>query len=1175
MIMDFNKQQTDALETKIDQNVLISAGAGSGKTRVLTEKVYKVIHDDGVSPSSLLVLTFTNKAAFEMKDRIIKKFEESGSGEDSLIDEIQSAHIQTFDSFSLYLVKKYAKNLNIPSAVNIINEDIFKIKKNEFLDEIFLEHYRNKDEAFLKTMEKFNFRKDEKTREVVLDLDNRLSNLPPASRNEFIENCQTKYLDEDFVHQSFKNYVESFKKDLRISLKQAYYADMYYDEYSSDPESFIQMLASNSGIDASENYLSFGLDDECTKSSPVYSDLVSLLSIDDPEEFIDAVKKINKTYNKKSAKEGKDKDIYETYLKEYVNKSKSKFTPLYKINEQDLESEYEKISSFKEDIKVLFSLCDELDKKLEEYKLRTNSYTFSDIALKALSLMIDEKYKDVAEEVKDRFTYIMVDEYQDTNDIQEAFLNAISERATLFVVGDVKQSIYAFRNANCQLILDREGNYAKAEDGKHKVVHMNTNYRSVEKMLSDINLIFTNFMSENHGGVNYDENQWLEYDGKADLYKNLSEKSDYGVNVINIVDDYGLSPDEAQALAIAKDIKHKIESGYLVNDRGKLRPCTYKDFAVISRRKKSFGTYAETFDGYGIPYNLHEKEGFTDMDVISVIQSLLSLMSSISRETKENERHLFASVARSYIFGKDAGYDDQKIYDLLNDTKTNPYRQDPLYLKIKAFTYENINKPISKIFLNLLEEFEIVKKLPAIGNIESNITSIESMYSMILSEETLGDGVSDFISLLKSVDKYSLSIEAESETSLDDAVEIITIHGSKGLEYKIVYMPAYDNTLSKSGGNSGKPDYTFSKEYGLILPDYRITETNGTYDMAVRHGLLKTFYDKTEGSKDEDINEFVRFLYVALTRAKECCYIIGRHGNSYYHITLDDMLSSAGYLNRLCEWVPKEYPETKSLAAQINELNAEIEEDTKIASEITSPFALNMYKTRFYDRKQKEVANLIKEVEKVLNDIWKANPDDPNAHRTINRKEYCHFGSRDISLKEVTAEMKTAVTKLPSFKTDETEIEAKPFEKRRASKMTDEDEEPDQYVLDLGTRMHRYMELTDLRTKDTSFIENEKERKIIDKALQAPFFEDLDGTETYSEYGYRDDEFKTAGYIDLLLVKPDEIVIIDYKLKHIDDEAYTDQLHTYKRNIEKIFGTERPVNCYLLALTTGEYSKVE
>ncbi len=1205
--MNFNKQQTEALETKIDQDVLISAGAGSGKTRVLTEKVYKVIHDDGVSPSSLLVLTFTNKAAFEMKERIIKKFEdesETGDVDANLIDEIQSAHIQTFDSFSLYLVKKYAKQLGMPSTVNIINEDICNVKKNEYVNDIFLKHYREKDQAFLRTLEKFNFRDDSITRKVVIDLDDRLSNMIPEDRKEFVENYD-KYLTEEFLDSCLEKYVDVLKDEIRKGMKQAYYADMYYDEYADEAhrDRFTQRLASSSRID-SDDYLFNDLSSYCIKSNTVYNILKGMLSMN-ADDFIAEAKRLNKTGTvpnitktdgTSEEERNHDKKLYNDFLKYFVVKTDGKLATLYDY--KDKETELEKLNSFKDDLKVLFALCDELDGMLEDYKLLTNSYTFSDIALKALSLMTEEKYKDVADEIKDTYKYVMVDEYQDTNDIQESFLNALSERATLFAVGDVKQSIYAFRNANCQLILDREKNYTEAHDGKHKVVHMNTNYRSVEKMLKDINLIFMNYMTEDHGGVNYDKHQSLVYDKESDLYGCRSDKSDYGIKILEVADsNLEHSVPESQARAIATDIRNKVDSGYLVIDKGELRPCTYKDFAVIARRKLNFSLYGEVFEEYRIPFNIREKQGISDIDVIAVIQSLLTLMSSIDSYRKagtrtENEKHLFVSIARSYLYGKEAGYDDQRIYDILHDSNPNPYYSDPIYVKVKNFTYAESEKPISQIFLDLIEEFGIIKKLPTMGNIESNITSIDSLYSMILSEEMLGEGVSDFIELLKNVNKFSLSLEIEAETNLDDAVELITIHGSKGLEYNIVYMPAYDNSLSKNGGSNDKPDYTFSKEYGLILPDYQASvDEEGKFDLNVRYGLLKTIYDKTEGGKDEDINEFVRYYYVALTRAKECCYIVGEHKgkDNKYYCTLADMLSHTGYYHRLKEFVTEEYPsvqvkeengnmqtiDIKAIADEIESVNTQIENCEFEASKITSLFAQDMYSNTIYKPLQTEVDKKIQEIKNALDEYWRAHPDDKHANEKIYRTDYPKFEARLICVEETNGAKESNQQSLPAFVTDDSGIEAKPFEMRRASKTSDEDEEPDQYILDLGTRMHRYMELTDFGTKDTSFIENEKERKIIDKALQAPFFDDLENAKTYSEYGYYDEEFKTSGYIDLLLVKTDEIVIIDYKLKHIDDEAYTDQLHTYKRNIEKIFGTERPVNCYLLSLTTGEYSKVE
>ena len=873
--MAFNDEQQKAIDSRVGENVLISAGAGSGKTKTLSSKVYNVCAKDGIRPSDLLVLTFTNKAAFEMKERIIAQFRENDSSADNpMTDEILSSHIQTFDSFSLYLVQQYSRVLKIPSTISIMDENILSAKANEFLDAIFQKHYDEHDKRFLNMIAKFNMGDDSATRRVVLDLEKKLKNLLPSQKENFVGKYD-HFLEKKFLEDQEKAFLEEMKGKLSVGLRKV---ALFWEKGNQNIEDLDTLFEELRHIDY-DHYdisgFSFGeenldrilnLANGCLVAE--VKDLLEMARTETGEQAIWNLRSI-----KPKLKEGQSKELWKRTFEILRDAVRDEFLlPLQKIGSFD--KQFAILQSFREDAHVLFDLVNELDERLEEYKFLANAYSFQDISNMALSLLIDEKYKEAGESIKNRFKYILVDEYQDTNDFQETFLNAISEKATLFTVGDAKQAIYGFRNSNCQLFLDRKARYEREDNSNCTVINMNKNYRSVEKILEDVNAIFVNYMSKEHGGIVYTDMEMLSYDKKADVYRLARENNDgeYGIRLL----DYSDVPEDirgdkvsCECLAIIRDIQRKVQDGYKVLDfiGGKLslRSCTYKDFAILIRKRSHFDIYQKLFLDNGIPLNNEIETGFHDIDAILTLQSLVRLIAFFLGQTKENVWHLYFSVARSYLFGKREGYDDDRIYRTIQDKEL--WEKDTILLKVKEFIAKEKNKAFSRIFLDLMDEFGVVRNLPYLGDVSNNTSKIESYYQLLVNQENAGEGLKDFVDLFKDIDKYQIAVSASSVTSLEDAVSLMTIHQSKGLEFKIVYMPLCDNGMA-SGSNRSKPDYVFSRDYGLLLPNYAFNEPIDTF--------LKTLYLENEGSKNGEISEHVRLFYVALTRPKETLYIVGK-----------------------------------------------------------------------------------------------------------------------------------------------------------------------------------------------------------------------------------------------------------------------------------------------------------
>ena len=1319
----FNDEQYEALLNPIDVDLQVTAGAGSGKTKTLSEKVMRLI-EDGLKPSELLVLTFTNNAAHEMKERIIAKFHDRKD----IAFELASAHIQTFDSFSQYLVSMYSHRLKIAEKISVVNKDVIDTKKKELVDQLFEEYYNDneKKEAFLRTLIKFNLRDDEVSKMVVLDLVDNIEKLPPKERNAFLNNYSGTFLSRSTFDKNIDELINRAKKIIEDEIFYAYFYEKNFDALeNSDFLTLNKIFKDRNNFNIDIYHLRF---DDVEFADPLYRAYISLLGLKGID-FINGVKEFyekNQLYLKQYKSQDLEKKklvAAQSVLRGLINNNKSyKLDFIAKLH--DLDEEYQKVLYFKKDIEFYLEMVKIVLKRLDEFKKITNTYTFSDLSLMALSLMIDEQYKDVAEEIRSRFKFIMVDEYQDTNDLQELFIDSLlkenkkGERSHLFCVGDAKQSIYAFRDSNVQLFKDRQYRYESLPDDVAKVIPMNKNYRSGKGLLHDINHIFNYYMTINHGGIAYhQDSESLQYDDAINLYSQPYEHfgvhriiSTSSINNDNV--EYGAK--EWEARAIAQDIRNKINNKFKVSVRTSkgnvLRECSFGDFCVLVGVKASVDIYQKIFQEYEIPLNCKVEKDLNELDVVTAIKSLISMMEYIVNDKQSDPMfaHLFTSVARSYLFE----YDDQTLFDLLNDPSHQYFElsNDPIVIQITEFINKYKGSSLSALFIELLTEFKVIEKLNKLGDVDDSISKIESLYQMAVSAEQAGEGLTEFVELLNNIKKYDTKLSSESLYQVEDAVDLMTIHGSKGLERKIVYLPCSFNYITK-GEVGAKPDYIFSRKLGILLPYYNYQysekEEDKTFSTLSINHLMHTQLDEDNKIKRD---EHVRLFYVALTRAENAVYIVGdlpklsegaikkqRNDDkpygmlSYmpYYILLNDKFIKDKIKNNIVE--QDDYDIYLKHIAYIKMINRDITNDdlnieqyerysslwkdkylTLISNKITS-FAEVIEKQLFVDYLNKfnsindyddlfsvfalyftkdESITGIKDIDKLKRNYQGDDDDDSGDDNLIelvdiiNKDNYkeildlfkysinnienlnlLHLSFNKEMLKKAKKEMvpyimmdaflpvfalhydkqrrikhlsfecddykdKTIVfdykqyppversympPKLPSLKVDNTPIEFKERIKLRASKHTIDEELPAQEILDRGIKLHRLLELVDLKSKDTSFIKNKDDRELIDKVLKLDIFNDLDNASIYQEYGYYDEELLSSGFIDLLIIKDDEYYIIDYKNRNIYDNAYDSQLRTYMRNIKTLFNINdsSKIHLYLLSIELGKLRKVE
>ena len=344
--------------------------------------------------------------------------------------------------------------------------------------------------------------------------------------------------------------------------------------------------------------------------------------------------------------------------------------------------------------------------------------------------------------------------------------------------------------------------------------------------------------------------------------------------------------------AILQDIIEKVRDGHLIYDleSKKMRPCRYGDFVILLRTKKFFPLFRKAFNEAGVKINEKQTENLQETRSVLYLQSLVSFLKYFVRPEKEDPKHLFLSIARSYAFRDQ--YPDAHIHDLLTQSEKKK-AEDPLapfkidnpscdpeggiWQKMEHLAIQMQKSSLSAIFLELLQRFHVLDRLYLMGDVDANIQKIESLYQMASQGEQRGQGLVDFVHLFQSVKLYDLSLASDTLVQSDDAVDMMTIHASKGLQNRIVYMPSSGNFLSKGDGRSA-PAFLFSEDLGFQFR-YEQFQPNGVFvdgePYVESTDTLGTVAKEIRQKQNPEIDEHVRLFYVALTRAENEIILVG------------------------------------------------------------------------------------------------------------------------------------------------------------------------------------------------------------------------------------------------------------------------------------------------------------
>lgn len=1035
--MRYTKSQTKAIHHE-GENILVSASAGSGKTGVLKARVLRKIHD-GIDIDQLIVLTFTEAAAAEMKSRIIKELNALNLT-DQLI-KINNAIISTFDAFTLRLVKQYHYLLDLPSDISISDALLIEMASDEVVENVIKSYYEANNPDFNQMIELMFQRGDDFLKSSILALAHDIKKQPQY--HVMMKNYQKNY-DLNMLDNAYGRYFDVLKAELN-EIYEAFY--LYYQQEIGNYR------------DKEDKYL-----DDCLQ---IYHDLAR---VNDMGALIAQVS--NFSLPRKPAKP-KGEDVWlesNDVCKKQVSKIKEELSEIHFLDGIDYQRSWQETLPR---VNVLMNMTMDYINQLDQVQKEKQLYSFPDIMAFAIQLL--EEHNDIRNNYQTHINEILIDEYQDTNDLQDYFISLIANQ-NIFMVGDVKQSIYRFRDANPKNFLRLLQTYQISDEGE--AIRLLENFRSNRHLLSDINKLFLNLMLENRGGVDYSDKHQLvsgydETNGLNHLKETIQPRF-YDLESIRSENE-DLTKEEIEAMIVGQDIIDKINHRQQVFTGSIHRDIQYSDITILVDRKTSFETYRKVFSNYGIPVDVYNKTAFSEADEIIFIAQYLQLLYAIKYHELADFKTALYAVARSFVYQ----INDQDIIHFIISENASidafindvTFKQIVKDLDILLPMIDNL--PNVDVIDEIYRQTKIYALLVFLDHPSSSAGRLDYFRKLVSSQkETNFKDLIDYLSFIE--DHQNIDIEYKEANDDKASVKLMSIHASKGLQFPVVYMMGLYKGFNFT---ENKAPFNYSKDYGIL-----------TY--AYHNGFYRTFLEKLyfrEGMK-ENISEQIRLLYVAMTRAKEEIVLILEaktdRVSSFQYNNYQDMLYD-GY-----GFEPRE-----------------------IIHQISLP------EKKIYDDIQ-----LVKDPIKYLRFSYEADIVDEQRYS----KQENHFFDDEVKA-----------------------------------------------ALAYGDEVHQLLEGINYEdaSQDLSFLPTVIQ-KSINHLKQTTLFKTLKSPTFYQEYEFIDvfDGYERNGVIDLLILDDDKVVILDYKLKHIDENAYLNQLQGYKSYLEKRVNMK--IEGYLYSLIDHELKQL-
>ncbi len=864
-------EQEEIMHIK-NKNMIVSASAGSGKTHIMIKKIFQYILDGDCHVDELLVLTYTKSAAMEMKKRLLDRLKESVNEKEFLqdeLDKVQTADISTFDSFCQKLIKKYFYVLDIDPSFSVLDEKDEVYEQAKAMEKAIAEMKSAEPEMYSHLIENLASNRDENSiKATILKIYNYSTSI--LSIEEFWNKTKSLYdknerIAEKYLCEYYNDVVGDYKARLEEQRGRA--VELEFGRYV---EYITNLISICDGFLISESF----------------SKKVSVI---DNFDFGTLRKERGDNLGLKD----EIKDIRDDMVETFKTIKESYGTP------EEIEASYDYCGKL---INSIFELLNRFIEKYQTAKIGANKFDFNDIERLTIKLLEKEELK---EQIKKSYKYIFVDEFQDANAVQEKIISLIKNN-NLFFVGDTKQSIYAFRQSDPDIFLDIEKDFG-GEDENSVAKTLNCNFRTNKNILYFANEIFNVIMTEKTAGINYRAK--AQFDPKAKI-EDVDNEVCVSLNLINSAVEGGELPKPTTVYDIKEDRglnvainKYDEECLFICNKIAELlgqkiydkelkkeRAIDFSDITILLRKRKPYQNYLiKHFVELGIPYTVSNNDELESLYDNTVLFNLIKLAYN-----KSDDYAIYSVISSSLFNFSDGDFasvrlktDCEYFYEALyeyaqkfNDELANKLKE--FYKTIEEFSFNAKYKGIYYALSRIVKESEYLLKISFEPDFENRRVNIRAFIDSFWNSKYNFD-LCSYVTFRESTQR---DVGVKNTKASSKAVQIATMHSSKGLEYPVVILPGLSQNFNNSG-NGYSPDgrvrvgsvIEINKELGVGIKLFNDDERS------VNYGI---FYDACKlKNKVSETSEKIRLLYVAITRAENKLILTGINNGKFKRLTSD------------------------------------------------------------------------------------------------------------------------------------------------------------------------------------------------------------------------------------------------------------------------------------------------
>lgn len=1217
--MQWTLDQKNAIDAR-NSSVIVSAAAGSGKTAVLTERLVQLIADteSGVRADRMVIVTFTNDSASELKKRLDKKIRDliSENPDNTHLAKqqilLQNARISTINSFCFELIRDNISEQGITSGFGILDETEDKILKAQAMDELIEFYSENERDKLSFMYDNFCIKGIRRLTDVIAETDRFLSSV--SFRDKWLDTAVDEY-KKDFTQSVYysiflKKCTQKLEKSLAMAEECFDMAeDMFYGN-SEDKQCMKTIEQSSKECKLIKNlykiFLSGRLPNETEIKNIKFGKLVSV----GKSEYDEIIRERFKT----------NRDIYKAIVKEVLQLN-DKTDYYYRLSAKVTE--------------ILAEMVKKYQSIVWEKKCSKNSISFDDGERLALELLTetDENgciiQSETAKKTAEFYDIIMIDEYQDSNNKQDMIFKLISKNYRIdengnylygdnvFLVGDVKQSIYRFRLANPKnfiATLKNSEKYTSESNYPNKSIFLNKNFRSSPEVIDFINYVFGNIMSEKCGDIDYDEDEMLyfgarAYSGGRDLNR---------LTHISFINDQNNDNDENEkksSIVLKSDIKEKpnpeavftaqkiykmLHDGTeVILEDGTKRKCIPSDFCILVRNNDFINKYADELEKVGIPAKPHEDSGYLKSREISVLIDLLRIISNPLIDVSmtavmTSPMYMFEIPEIAFIKSLDR---EKPLFVIMLGIVGGEYENCDISLvqrckdfidSLESFRLDSVTVTVGELIGKIYDTTDFISVMQLYNDGEKKRANLRTLIQHAKNYEKSSsvEGLSGLNGFLRHIDRVLENDDYKQgkvSASSGDYVSIMTLHSSKGLEFTFVFMA--ENSIKF------KYDYktVMCSQDGRIGYMFYDSSTAKKCDTFQRDMLV------SEG-KSDTMSEAMRLMYVGFTRAKQKLFINLKFNDTIltsvtkfaeqYVFNNGDISDMISQVDNFSEWIwlcLMKHSEFKNIAEHFG-----------IISDISSDYNEKIFEYEFCDKITEQKFTEQK-------DYKEAEPDDSICQKINN----IISSSYDDSLSKIPS--KLSVTQITRKFREEEKFD---FKLKRPSFIMNEGK---MTGTERGTAIHTFFQYCDFdkaidnpadeieRVASMGYISSIQAETIVPEKITAFFESNLYKRIEKSLNVWRERKFMVAiselniksdimekfsksdgmikGIIDLMFEENDGLVIVDYKSdrgvseKHLA-ERYGMQIQLYKSAIELTTG-KKVKEAYLYSIEKEKSIPIE